>query len=171
MYVMVDVETDGPIPGEFSMVSIGAVIVEPALNRTFRANVRPISERWQPEALAISGMTREECFTGSPPLEVMLNFEKWLQDNLPLKKRPIFISDNNGFDWGFVNWYFHKFLERNPFGFSSQNLNSIYKGLRRDYYASFKHLRKTPHTHDPLMDAKGNAEALLAILAEFKTNK
>ena len=171
MYVMVDVETDGPIPGDYSMVALGAVIVEPRLDRTYRAIIRPISEKWQPEALAISGLTRAECLNGFEPVVAMLNFEEWLRANIPAKKRPVFISDNNGFDWSFVNWYFHKFLGHNPFGFSSQNLNSMYKGLRRDYYASFKHLRKTPHTHDPVMDAKGNAEALLAILEEFKTNK
>jgi hypothetical protein len=34
-YVMVDVEADGPIPGDYSMLCFGAVIVEPALDRTF----------------------------------------------------------------------------------------------------------------------------------------
>ena len=34
-YVMVDIEADGPIPGDYSMVSFGAVIVEQALDRTF----------------------------------------------------------------------------------------------------------------------------------------
>lgn len=29
-YVMVDIEADGPIPGDYSMVCFGAVIVEPA---------------------------------------------------------------------------------------------------------------------------------------------
>lgn len=30
-----------------------------------------------------------------------------------------------------------------------------------DTFASFKHLRKTPHTHNPVDDALGNAAALL----------
>ena len=34
-YVMVDIESDGPIPGDYSMVCFGAVIVEPELKRTF----------------------------------------------------------------------------------------------------------------------------------------
>ena len=34
-YVMVDIEADGPIPGDYSMVCLGAVVVEPALERTF----------------------------------------------------------------------------------------------------------------------------------------
>lgn len=43
----------------------------------------------------------------------------------------------------------------------SQNLGSLYKGLVRDSSENFKHLRKTRHTHHPVDDARGNAEALL----------
>ena len=34
-YVMGDIEADGPIPGDYSMVSLGAVIVEPGLARSY----------------------------------------------------------------------------------------------------------------------------------------
>jgi hypothetical protein len=171
MYVMVDVETDGPIPGDYSMVSFGAVVVTTALDKTFYSGpLAPISEKWDPKALAISGHARDIlALAGQNPQERMEAFEAWLLQHVP--KKPVFISDNNGFDWSFINWYFHHFLGRNPFGFSSQNLNSLYKGLRKDYYASFKGLRKTKHTHHPVDDAKGNAEALLVMLDEFKTSK
>jgi hypothetical protein len=43
-YVMVDVESDGPIPGDYSMVSFGAVVVEPGLEKRFYGELRPISE-------------------------------------------------------------------------------------------------------------------------------
>jgi hypothetical protein len=35
----------------------------------------------------------------------------------------------------------------------------------KDGYAEWKHLRKTPHDHHPVNDARGNAEALLAMIA------
>ncbi len=54
-YVMVDIEADGPIPGDYSMVCFGAVIVQPQLNRTFYSRLKPISDRFIPEALAVSG--------------------------------------------------------------------------------------------------------------------
>ena len=158
-YVMVDIEADGPIPGDFSMVCCGAVIVEAALGRTFYATLAPVSEKWVPEALAVSGFSREDTLKFPDPAGEMARFEEWVKSNS--SGRPIFIADNNGFDWQFVNWYFHHFLGRNPFGFSSMNLGSLYKGLVRDTYASFKHLRKTRHTHHPVDDAMGNAEALL----------
>lgn len=165
MFVMVDVEADGPIPGEFSMISIGAVIVEPSLERTFYGRLRPISERWFPEALAVSGHTREECLGFDDPRAVMERFAAWLAEHAG--NRPIFVSDNNGFDWMFTCWYFHRFVGRCPFGFSSTNLGSLYKGLVKDFSQSFKHLRKTAHTHHPVDDARGNAEALLAMKAEL----
>ena len=156
---MVDVEADGPIPGDFSMISFGAIIVEPELNRTFYGQLQPISENFVPEALAVSGFSREECLKFEEPQQVMQKFHAWLAENC--QSRMMFISDNNGFDWQFINWYFHHFLGKNPFGFSSTNLGSLYKGLQKDTFKNFKHLRKTKHTHHPVDDARGNAEALL----------
>ena len=161
MYLMVDIEADGPIPGDYSMISFAAIVVEPALDRTFAARLRPISDKWVPEALAVSGHSREQTLAFADPKTEMERFAAWLGG---LGKRPIFVADNNGFDWMFVCWYFHHFTGGNPFGHSSQNLGSLYKGLVRDMRASFKHLKRTPHTHDPLDDARGNAEAMLELV-------
>ena len=165
MYILVDVEADGPVPGLYSMVSIGAVIVEDGLERTFYRTLQPISTKWLPEALAVSGHTREECLTFEDPRKAMEAFDDWLKTEVTDKgQRPMFVSDNNGFDWQFVNYYFWNFspYDRNPFGHSSTNLGSLYKGLVKDTKKNFKHLRKPiPHSHHPIQDAKGNALALL----------
>ena len=158
-YVMVDIEADGPIPGDYSMVCFGAIIVEPELNRTFYGRLKPISERFDPQALAVCGFSRVETLAFDDPATVMAAFRDWIAETC--QGRPFFISDNNGFDWQFINWYFHHFLGANPFGFSSTNLGSLYKGLVKDMFVNFKHLRKTKHTHHPVDDARGNAEALL----------
>ena len=160
-YVMVDIEADGPIPGDYSMISLGAIVVEPALTRGYGMKLRPISEKWIPEALAVSGHSREETMSFGDPAVEMQRLGEWLKK---LGSQPVFVSDNNGFDWMFVCWYFHHFTGACPFGFSSQNLGSLYKGLMKDMRASFKHLRKTKHTHDPVDDATGNAEALLHMI-------
>ena len=164
-FVMVDIEADGPIPGDFSMISFGAIVVEKSLDRTFSAQLRPISERWVPEALAVSGCSREQTLGFADPKAEMQRFAAWL--GKLGGGQPTFVSDNNGFDWQFVCWYFHHFLGKNPFGFSSQNLGSLYKGLVKNMKSSFKHLRKTKHTHDPLDDARGNAEAMLHMIDEL----
>ena len=98
------------------------------------------------------------------PRDVMAAFGAWVAAHGG--RRPIFISDNNGFDWSFINYYFHRFTGQNPFGHSSQNLGSLYKGVVKDTFANFKHLRTTAHTHHPVDDARGNAEALLRIVQE-----
>jgi len=164
-YFMVDVEADGPCPGEYSMISFGAVIVEPGLERGFRARLRPVSERWVADALKVSGHTREYTLGFEEPEAVMNSFEKWIRQET--KGQAMFVSDNNGFDWQFVNWYFWRFVGSNPFGHSSMNLGSLYKGLVGDCFKNFKHLRITKHTHDPLDDAIGNAEALLSMIKQY----
>ena len=158
-YVMVDIEADGPIPGDYSMVCFGAVLVREGLDCTFYGRLKPISGQWIPGALAVSGFTREETLGFDEPKAVMESFALWLKENT--KGRAFFISDNNGFDWQFINWYFWHFTGGNPFGHSSTNLGSLYKGMVKDTFETFKHLRKTSHTHDPVDDAMGNAEALL----------
>ena len=162
---MVDVESDGPIPGDYSMICFGAVLVEPTLSNTFYGRLKPISDNWIPETLIISGFSREETLSFDDPTLVMEQFDVWIGEHTD--GRPMFISDNNGFDWQFISWYFHHFLGKNPFGHSSTNLGSLYKGLVQDMFQNFKHLRKTPHTHHPVDDAMGNAEALLDIKATY----
>ena len=164
-YIMVDIESDGPIPGDYSMISFGAVLVREPLDQSFYGRLKPISEHFIPEALAVAGHSRAETLAFDDPQQVMSDFADWIKS--VCSDQPVFISDNNGFDWMFVCWYFHHFLGKNPFGFSSQNLGSLYKGMVKDMFKNFKHLRQTRHTHHPVDDAKGNAEALLAMKREM----
>lgn len=159
-YIIVDVEADGPIPAEFSMVSFGAVVFDDRLDRTFYGKTRPISDRFVPEALAVSGFTREQHLGFDDPKAVMENFRAWLAQQS--KGRPVFVSDNVAFDWQFINYYFHRFLERNPFGFSGRRIGDLYAGLVKDASRAteWKKYRVTAHTHNPVDDARGNAEAL-----------
>ena len=76
---MVDVEADGPIPGDFSMICFGAIVVEPSLSKTFYGQLQPISEKWVPAALAVSGFTREETMEFQSPAFVMEEFAGWLK--------------------------------------------------------------------------------------------
>jgi hypothetical protein len=160
-FIIVDVEADGPIPSEFSMVCFGAVCLDKKmqLDKTFYGETKPISNNWKPDALAVSGFTREQHETFNDPQQVMIQFDEWLK-SLPGGK-PIFISDNLAFDWQWINWYFHKFLGRNPFGFSGQRIGDKFQGYFNDPYFKWKQFRKTKHTHNPVDDAKGNAEALI----------
>lgn len=160
-YIMVDIEADGPIPHKYSMLSIGAVLVEPSLSKTFYAELKPISNNYLQSALDVCGFNRKQTLTFEDPLSVMERFRDWIRS--VSKNKPMFVSDNNGFDWQFVNYYFHTFLETNPFGYSSMNLGSFYKGLELNTFVNFKHLRDKHHSHNALDDAIGNAEAMLKL--------
>lgn len=158
--IVVDVEADGPIPGHYNMVSFGAVFIDKnsKLDNTFYGETQPVFDRYIPEALAVSGITREQHRNFPNPLETMTNFDNWLSQ---FKGNKIFISDNLAFDWQFINWYFHVFLNKNPFGFSGQRIGDKFQGFFNDPWIKWKQHRKTKHTHNPVDDAKGNAEALL----------
>lgn len=164
-WIMVDVETDGPVPGLFSMTELGAVYIDPGgkLDKSFYAKFAPISNEFQQGALDVTGYSREETLKFPDPNIGMMEFNGWLQGIKSIDGSVRFISDNNGFDWQFVNYYFWDFHDFNPFGHSSTNLGSLYKGMERSMKANFKYLRKTKHTHHPVDDARGNAEALLAM--------
>ena len=111
--LMVDVEADGPIPADYSMVSVGAIVVEPDLRRTFygrlRADIGSVGSRRtggeQADARRDAGVPERR----RRDARVRASGSR---DNTT--GRPIFVSDNNGFDWQFINWYFHALPGQEP---------------------------------------------------------
>lgn len=163
-YIVVDVESDGPLLGANSMVCFGAVYVDKAgkLDKNFYGQTAPISEVFSPEALAISGFSREEHEKFSHPFVVMQDFRVWLSQF----NKPTLISDNNGYDASWMNYYFYRFIGSNPFGWSSRRIGDMFCGFMNDGKYRWKKHRKTEHTHNPVDDAKGNAEALLYLVGK-----
>lgn len=164
---VIDVEADGPCPGLYSMVSFGAVKVGTYLKTTFYGQTAPISNNYIPEALAVSNTSRTEHNLYPDPIVTMNEFKKWINYNTIGK--PVFISDNPAFDWQFINYYFHRYSNENPFGFSARRIGDFYAGLTNNWNNAndWKKLRKTAHTHNPVDDAKGNAEALLTMAKNY----
>lgn len=158
-YILVDVEANGPCPGLYSMIEIGAVAIEDKkIGRSFFGKLRPMhGAEVQEAALKAIGRTHEETLLYPEPEQTIGRFFNWVSKF----DKPMFVSDNNGFDWQFINYYFHFYCNINPFGFSSTNLGSLYKGMVNDMTKNFKHLRVTKHTHNAEDDARGNAEAMV----------
>jgi DNA polymerase III epsilon subunit-like protein len=164
-FYVVDIEADNVSPATGSMVCFGAVRVAEGLTDTFYGQTAPISEDWKPDALAISGFSREEHEKFKQPSVTMPEFYRWVNDTNK-NGRPVFISDNIAFDWMWIAYYFDRYHINNPFGFSGRRIGDLYCGMvnhsgkngewKRKY-------RKTKHTHYPVDDAKGNAEALFAM--------
>jgi DNA polymerase III epsilon subunit-like protein len=128
IYFSVDIEASGPIPGEYSMLSLGACLVD-AVEHTFYAELRPISDRFVPAALEVTGFDLRELSTrGQQPITVMQNLLDWVTVESH-GVSPVFVGFNAGFDWSFVNWYFHKFVGKNPFGVAPLDIKAYYMGL------------------------------------------
>lgn len=167
LYVL-DVESDGPCPGKFSMVCFGLVKVSD-LSKSFYGRTAPISGSFEKAALAISGFSREQHLSFPDPITTMPECAEWVKETNDESTSPQIISDNIAFDWQWINYYFWTYHGSNPFGFSGRRIGDIYAGMKKDASnrtnSEWKRLfRKTKHTHDPVDDAMGNAEAILKFI-------
>ena len=171
VFISIDVETAGPIPGEFSMLSIGACLVaDPDI--AFACEIQPTSENADPAALEVSGLSLERLReTGLSPAVAMERFKDWI-DAVSDGGTPVFVGFNAPFDWSFVNYYFHRFTGENPFGFTALDIKALWMGVSGCSWADTRSsriaevLRPELHgDHDALHDAQYQAELFRLILA------
>ena len=173
MNIIVDCESTGPIPNLYSLIEIGAVaILKDKSFSTFHINIAPINNNFDPGALEAIGLTMEDINSkernNAEPKQAMEEFRKWILDlTCQNKYRPTFFSDNNGYDFAWINYYFHYYLGSNPFGFSSRRIGDIWAGLVKDVHKPWKQLRDSPHDHNSLHDAIGNAEVLIKFQEQY----
>jgi DNA polymerase III epsilon subunit-like protein len=169
-YISVDVETSGPIPGKYSMLSLGACVVSDA-EKKFYMELKPTTGAFLPEALDVSGLSMGDLYkNGEDPKEGMVKFENWISE-VSLGGRPVFVAFNATFDWSFVNYYFHQFIGRNPFGISGLDIKAYYMGkLGTSWSNTTKNrlegefLSDKPHTHNALDDAIEQADIFEKLL-------
>jgi hypothetical protein len=115
-YFSADVETDGPIPGPFSMLSFAIVYAgsfdgqkfkrPEDYKQVFYRELRPISEQFQEEALQINGLDRGRLFVeGAFPQNVMTEASRWVTD-IAGSANPVLVAYPLSFDWTWLYWYF-----------------------------------------------------------------
>jgi hypothetical protein len=179
IYVSTDVETDGPIPGVYSMLSIGsaAYLPDKTLHATFSANLEtlpgaaqhPETMRWwksQPEAWA-------ECRREPRgPEEAMREYVSWLR---ALPGEPVFVAYPAAFDYMFVCWYLNRFAGENPFGWQALDIKTFAMALTgRDFLSTVKRnmprgwFDDLPYTHKALDDAVSQGALFCNMLAEHR---
>jgi hypothetical protein len=176
VYFSTDIEADGPIPGEYSMLSFGLAVAgrydgtsfEPCdpTEATFYRELRPIADQVDHQALAVSGLDRDKLErVGTEPSEAMSAAATWVSAQAR-GARPVLVAFPLGFDWMFMHWYFIRFQGSSPFGFSSAlDMKTIYHqkaGVTIDR-AGLADLPaelspKREHTHNALDDAIEQAE-------------
>ncbi|NEP88589.1 MAG: exonuclease [Okeania sp. SIO2C2] len=164
IYVSTDIETDGPIPGPHSMLSIASAAYtgDKQLVATFTANLEtlpgaqghPKTLKWWSEQPA----AWEACRVNPQlPEQVMPEYHAWVK---ALPGEPIFVAYPAAFDYMFVYWYCLKFVGDNPFNHWGLDIRSYAMAfLKRNYRESGKQnlppewLEDIPLNHVALDDA------------------
>ena len=184
VYFSADVETDGPIPGPFSMLSFGLVYAgaydgttfyrPPEYLEKYYVELRPISDAFEREALAINGIDRDSLVEqGADPTAAMTDAAGWVRQRAGIGA-PVIVAYPLSFDWMWLYWYFMRFSTTgSPFahsrGFDIKTAISI--KLRRMISKSGRSripeaVRSSfPHTHNALDDAIEQAEIFANIFA------
>lgn len=183
LYISVDVEADGPIPGPYSMISFGAAVAgrqdgasytaaDPERD-TFYRELRPISEAYVPGALAVSGLDRDRLVReGAEPATAMAEFRAWVRE-VSAGAQPVMCAYPASFDWTFLYWYLMSFGGDSPFGHSGcLDMKTLYAAKARvPLQAAVKGrmprelLSRRPHTHHALDDAIEQAELMSNLMA------
>ncbi len=177
IYVSTDVESDGPIPGPYSMLSFAsaAYLSDKTLVATFSANLEQLEgastypstmEFWNenPEAWAYC---RQDL---QPPQQAMLDYYQWLKE---LAGVVVFVAYPLGFDFMFIYWYLMRFAGESPFTQHGIDIRTYAMAmLKRGYKASAKAkmpehwFDDLPHTHKALDDAIEQGALFCNMLAE-----
>jgi hypothetical protein len=179
IYFSTDVEADGPVPGPYSMISFGLCVAGKfgasgfqsykPFERTYYAELKPISDAFVPAALAVSGLDRDRLIIeGQDPAQAMTTAAVWVKETAAeLGGQPVFAAYPLGFDWMWMYWYFVQYAEGgSPFGHSRAiDIKSLY-AARASVPIGWSTKRQIPrhlmsrrsHTHNALDDAMEQAE-------------
>ena len=157
------------------MLAFGACVVgSPEV--CFYQVIKPISERFEAEALAMSGLDRAMLMEhGYGPAESMRRLDAWITRTAErYASKPVFVGNNAPFDWMFTCWYFNHFLGRNPFGHAALDIRSYAMG-RLGVSWSDSSLMKLPPayrlksdlSHNALDDARQQADVFHRLMAPY----
>lgn len=175
VYICVDVETAGPIPGEYSLLSIGACTLDDPPS-TFYIELKPINEQNTPEAARVHQLSLTRLMSeGIDPAQAMLQFEAWLKSQAVPDQPPVFVAFNAPFDWMFINYFFIRYLGRNPFGHAALDIKALYMGMagvpwsKTSWrYIDPNYVEKKNLSHHALQDALDQAILFKKLLANLK---
>jgi ABC-type glycerol-3-phosphate transport system substrate-binding protein len=177
IYFSADVETDGPIPGQFSILSFalvqagsfdGKLFTAPKdYSQSFYRELRPIGTYWDADALRVNGLDRERLLReGELPKVAMTEAAKWIK-GIVGDAKPVLVAYPLSFDWSWLYWYFTSFSEvGSPFNhslcFDIKTAYAVKASVPISEAGKSKLLPSLrpqgPHTHHALDDAIEQAE-------------
>lgn len=171
IYIVVDIEADGPAVGLHSMLSLAAVAT------TAKREVSQFYRKLTPLPGALPDPDTLEWWKGFPeawvevntnqqsPKFVMNEFCSWLAK---LKAEPVFVANPIGLDYTFVSWYLFRYAGKNPFmneknAIRTLDIRSFITGKHNLTFKSASRVNLPPtltegmpeHTHRAIDDAIG----------------
>ena len=134
-YFCVDIECNGPVPGLYDMVSLGAVAVYvddglPKIGDSFYIEIRPQAPRFDAKAAAIHGLDQNRLHKeGLPRKEACRHLSAWVNRQTQQGCTPVFVGHNAVFDWSFVSWTYAAENLPNPFGYKALDTKALAMGV------------------------------------------
>lgn len=134
VYFSIDVEASGPVPGLYNLVSIGAVPVVSRdgrwhpLEDRFYVELKPIAAGFDPEAMAVHGISRHHLESHGVPADEAMRRLTLFAERHSAGARAVFVGHNAGFDWSYISWYYARFGLPNPFGYKALDTKSLAMG-------------------------------------------
>jgi hypothetical protein len=178
IYLSLDIEANGPIPGPYSMLSLGAAAfdIEGKLLGTFSRNLLPLEGSsshpetdafWAKNPQAYAATQTDRC----DPAQAMRDYDAYLR-GLPV--RPVLMGYPAAYDHMWHSWYLHKFVGADYCGHSSLDLKTYACALLR---VPFRQAAKRgfpahwfegapQHDHVALNDAIGQGMMGIVMLRE-----
>ncbi len=176
IYISLDIETDGPIPGPYSMLSLGAVKFSSAgdLLSRYQVNLMPLPGAqthpetmrwWATKPKAWLAATRDPV----PAAVAMGGFTTWVGE------KAIAVCYPATFDFMFVYWYLIRFTKKSPFGFQALDLKTYASAI---LHIPFRHMVKgrmpkawfadgPAHTHKAVEDAEEQGRLFFKMLDHY----
>jgi hypothetical protein len=149
--------------GKPTAMRIGCLGIESLMPYRGKSGFDPTDEESFSPELVLPILHKE----GRTPKEAMNNYCDWAEKHggglyLMYAAAPIV------FDGGFQNFYFSQYCEReNPFSFSGEDINSMYRGAVGDIYANIRDLNLRPPgglDHNSLNDSIAQCNELEHVL-------
>jgi DNA polymerase III epsilon subunit-like protein len=174
VFICVDVETAGPNPADYALLSIGAALVSDP-QRSFYVELQPDKDKLTDEAERTHQLDLAAlAATGTPPGAAMAQFAAWV-DEQAQGGNPVFVAFNAPFDWMFVNDYMQHYLGHNPFGHRALDIKAAFMGFTGEAWAETTYQHISAHyrqpqalAHNARRDAEQGAQLFAAILADLK---
>jgi hypothetical protein len=177
IFISTDIEADGPIPGDYSMLSLGAAALTPdgKVISTFYVNLETLPGAMTDQSTMDWWAGNKEAYEATrkdtvDPKTAMEQYTTWVKKQPGV---PVFVGYPAGYDFTWVYWYLIHFTGSSPFSFSGIDIKTYASAILKLPYrqSTKKNMPKRwfpndPHTHIAVEDAIEQGKLFCNMLKE-----